>query len=111
MQLFSIFNNHFIFYKNGKVYKFDKRKRVYTNITVKNTGYQTISCRNGKKINTYYLHRLIYMAFNPDENIKGKDIDHKDKNRSNNKLENLRAVPHSINMKNRKFRKTIKHKQ
>ena len=108
MKTFNIFNNYFIFYEDGRVYKLDKRYRIYTKITKKNTGYQTISCRNGDKIITFYLHRLIYQAFNPDENIQGMQIDHIDRDRSNNKIDNLRCVKRSKNLLNRKFRKIIK---
>lgn len=58
----------------------------------------------------YRVHRLIYEAFNgsiPDYDNDGNkmDIDHKDRNKHNNKLSNLRLVTHSDNCKNRKRKK------
>lgn len=108
MITFEIFNNHFIFYENGRVYKLHKKKRVYTPITTKNTGYQNISCRDGKKVKTFSLHRLIYQAFNPDTNMEGLHVDHVDRNRSNNKISNLKLSTVRENLLNRKFRKIIK---
>jgi len=108
MKTYSIYNNHFIFYSDGRVYKLNKKHRVYTPISIKNSGYQMISCRDGNKVKTFYLHRLIYQAFNLDENIDKKQIDHIDRDRSNNKIDNLRSVNRRDNLLNRRFRKTIK---
>ena len=108
MKTFSIFNNHFIFFKNGRVLKLNKFKRVYTEITKKHSGYQTITCRNGKELKTFYLHRLIYKAFNPELNINGLHIDHLNRNKSDNRIDNLKLTSHQENMLNRKFRKVIR---
>lgn len=48
----------------------------------------------------YLVHRLIWRV------VKGRwpryEIDHKDQNRSNNRIENLRDVSHSVNCRNQK---------
>lgn len=108
MKTYSIFNNYFIFYDDGRVYKLNKKRRVYSLITKKNSGYQMVSCRDKGKIKSFYLHRLIYQAFNPEENIDRKQIDHIDRDRSNNKIDNLRCVNRRENLLNRRFRKIIK---
>ena len=51
-------------------------------------GYEKVDlCKNGK-IKTFYIHRLVAQAFIPNTN-KFKEINHKDENSSNNKVENL----------------------
>ena len=44
------------------------------------------------------MHRLVYQAFNPTEDIIGKDIDHIDGNRANNNLSNLRSCDRYSNI-------------
>ena len=46
----------------------------------------------------YLVHRVIYEMFYGE--IGDLDIDHIDRNGLNNRIENLRAVPHVINMRN-----------
>lgn len=58
------------------------------------TGYYSVSL-NGKN---YFAHRVVWALINGD--IDKEIIDHKDKNRSNNKIENLRVVTSSVNGKN-----------
>ena len=68
-----------------------KNKEGYTN-TMVNKKY-------------YGNHRLIFMmhyGYFPEE------VDHKDNNPSNNKIENLRAATHKDNMRNTKFQKDNK---
>ena len=54
---------------------------------------------------SYYLHRVIYKYFNEDWDItdssRDNQIDHIDINPTNNKIENLRVVNHSMNMRNK----------
>ena len=61
------------------------------------------------KINssTFKVHRIVYKLFYPDfdENLM---IDHIDGNRLNNKIENLRAVSHTENMRNKSKYKSSK---
>ncbi len=51
------------------------------------------------------VHRVIYQAFHPDEDITGKQIDHIDGNRYNNRVDNLRAC---TNLENAHFAKEIR---
>lgn len=60
-------------------------------------GYKYVSLvKDGKKKN-FYVHRLVAVAFVSNERCLG-EVDHIDKDRANNKAENLRWVTHSENM-------------
>ena len=52
----------------------------------------------------YLAHRIVWVLFNTD--LHCGIIDHKDKNRSNNKISNLRVVTPPINNKNSSLRKS-----
>lgn len=52
---------------------------------------------DGKRV-TWYVSRFIYMAF-LGVIPQGFEIDHIDKNRSNNAISNLRILPHDQNMR------------
>ena len=54
-----------------------------------NTDYQIInfSMEDGKK-KTFRLHRLVMMAFNPVENMENLEVNHKDGNIINQKIQN-----------------------
>lgn len=49
----------------------------------------------------YYTHRLIFMMFH---GYMPKEIDHIDRNKLNNKIENLRSVTKAENVANQKIR-------
>lgn len=61
-------------------------------------GYTRITVKDNKKWRTLYIHRAVLEAFNPILNSSNFDINHKDFNRSNNKLENLEWLSHKENM-------------
>ena len=63
-----------------------------------NTEYQLINFQTiygGKK--TFRLHRLVMMAFNPIDNMDNLEVNYKDGNKLNNKLENLEWCTSSEN--------------
>jgi len=67
-------------------------------------GYLRINlCLTSGKRNIY-VHRLVYLAYNQDWDIcdSGKEnvIDHRDGNRSNNKIENLQNITQQQNLFN-----------
>ena len=62
----------------------------YSNVTIAGIKYQS--------------HRIIYKLYYGDFN-ENFEIDHIDHDRSNNRIENLRAVTHKVNCKNRKLSK------
>ena len=62
------------------------------------TGYVSV-CLNGKK---YYKHRIVAMEFCYNDDPEHKtEVDHLDRDKTNNHYENLRWVSHSENQKNK----------
>jgi len=66
---------------------------------VRKTRYVTLSLRNDEGRSSHKVHRLVGFAFC--EKKEGDiEVDHIDKNKSNNNYQNLRWVTHSGNMRN-----------
>jgi|TARA_Y100000310_G_scaffold301575_1_gene338161 hypothetical protein len=66
--------------------------------------YRQINLRLNKKPVTYLIHRLV--AITHISNLHNfKFVDHIDRNRTNNKVSNLRWVDSKANLENRKFLK------
>jgi hypothetical protein len=63
----------------------------------KSTGYVRASVKNKR----YYVHRIIWEMYNGTM-PEGMQIDHISGIRSDNRIENLRVVTHTINMRNQK---------
>ena len=59
-----------------------------------NDGYKYVSIHSTR----YLVHRLVYTAFNPNINIDYLDINHIDRNRANNNINNLEAITHLQNL-------------
>ena len=85
--------------------KTDKNGEKYTKkykINVDKCGYKFITITNLKKVKHFYIHHLIYKLFISDEPIKkGFEIDHKDRDKKNNNINNLRLVSKSTQQKNK----------
>ena len=87
-------------YKDGEIYaKVMNTNRKHGKVGWVNPGGYKTTGIGGK---VYLNHRLIFLMHHgwlPDE------VDHKDGNTLNNKIENLRAASHSQNQHNRKLNK------
>lgn len=55
-----------------------------------------------------YVHRLVLTTFNPAENMEMLEVDHKDGDRSNNRVSNLRWCVHRENGRNQLVQKVSK---
>ncbi len=64
-------------------------------------GYFNYTLSKDGVIKTYGIHHLLALCFIPNEDNK-KCVDHLDRNKQNNNIENLRWVTYSENLKNRK---------
>ena len=89
------------YYKEGYLYhKYNKGKHKKDTIvgSVGNHGYVTTMIKKQR----YLIHRLIYAYHFGAEALIGFEIDHIDRDKTNNSIENLRLVKRSQNMHNTK---------
>ena len=100
-------------YEDNKLYRYSPyfiKWICCSDVKANNGGYIRILIN--KK--TYSLHRLVYKYFNPDWDItdtsSNNQIDHININPLDNRIENLRVVNHSQNMRNKKKRQNCSSK-
>ena len=95
-------------YEDGTVYRTErtsKTGRCLHKIKLRpyklTNGYLVVRlyCTKDDTYRKFYLHRLVYMAFNGSIGNK-LEVDHRDGDRSNNRLDNLKAVSHKENCAN-----------
>ena len=66
-------------------------------VQINNRGYYRIRlCKNGK-YEQYFIHRLVAITFIPNKDIS-LEVNHKDENKLNNKVDNLEWVTRKENM-------------
>ena len=83
-----------------------KTKRIMKHIN--NKGYLRVILSNNGKAKTFGIHRLLALQFIPNPNIY-PEVDHIDKNKANNNLNNLRWATKSMQQNNRNAYGKIKH--
>lgn len=82
-----------------------KEPKILTNSKYSN-GYVFVTLSKNNESRTYLLHRLVLMAFCPCEGMENLQVNHKDFDRSNNRLDNLEwTTP----QENRDYRDKNKH--
>ena len=79
-------------YKNGKLLKGYYNKKGYI---------EFIFYINGKRKHILYHHIIVMMFIKSDYDSKKEEIDHVDRNRTNNCIENLSVVSRSENQRNK----------
>lgn len=94
----SVNDNRFKGYKvNSDGFVIGKRGNVMIGCTDK-CGYKEVNMvSNGKTINML-VHRIVLSSFRPCDGMEKLDVNHKDGNKSNNKLENLEWCTRSENI-------------
>lgn len=94
------YENRYIINKNGIIKSLLTNKNLEENISKKFDTYKRVKLvdNNGKR-KCYLVHRLVYQSFNGEIN-DNMVIDHINQNKQDNKLENLRMITQSENVKN-----------
>ena len=87
----------YLIYRDGKVWSKRKKKYMKTNKTKKGYYYLTLCNDDGRK--KKYIHRLIAIHYIANPNSYSQ-VDHKNRIRTDNRIENLRWVTHSSNSRN-----------
>ena len=83
--------------ENGNVFRKTKNGLVLCTQSKNHCGYLTVRVDN-KRLRKF-VHRVVWEAFNG-EVPEGFELDHINADRADNRLDNLRLVTHSENMKN-----------
>ena len=89
---------NYIIYEDGLIYN-EKRNRFMKELKESN-GYMRVKLSKDGKQKNFYVHRLIALTFIPNPDNK-KCIDHINRIRDDNRIENLRWATHSENNQNR----------
>ena len=95
-------------YENYYVNKIGEIKNINTNRILKprdnNYGYLMVDlCKNGVR-KTHTIHKLLIETFLEKKNLNFNQIDHINKNKTDNRLENLRYIDSSGNNRNKFMR-------
>lgn len=72
-------------------------------------GYPRVVLYNGATKRYVRVHKLVMEAFKPRKDKSHTLIDHKDRNRSNNAVRNLRWATHPTNCANKVCNRTVRH--
>ena len=88
-------------YKNGYVESYKRKNPIILKTQNSNCGYKQVQlCKNGER-KYFKIHRLLAIHFIENPNDYSV-VDHIDRDKQNNNLENLRWVTRSINCRNQK---------
>lgn len=85
-----------------------RKSRIIKNFAERN-GYRLVGLSSNNITKTYSVHRLVALAYMPNENIK-LEVNHKDGNKSNNCVDNLEWSTRSENVQHAYNNKLINKK-
>lgn len=74
-------------------------------------GYLQITLHLRGEVKTKPIHRLVMEAFNPIDGMNNYDVNHKDENKTNNRIDNLEWMNHKDNCNYGNRNKKISNKQ
>ena len=74
-------------------------------------GYQQITLHLRGEVKTKPVHRLVMETFNPINDMNNYDINHKDENKTNNRIDNLEWMSHKDNCNYGNRNKKVSNKQ
>ena len=98
------FENYLI-YEDGSIYS--NKSKKYLKSTDSVHGYLRVKLCNNGKPKDFYIHRLLGLHYIPNPH-NYSEIDHIDRNRKNNSIDNLRWVTKTMNNQNKGLLKSNK---
>ena len=91
---------NYLIYDDGRV--FNKYKNIFMKQTDRKDGYKQVSLSNNIGRKNITIHRLVAIHYIPNPENK-KEVDHINRIRDDNNVENLRWVTREENQKNKGF--------
>tara|TARA_R110000787_G_scaffold251238_1_gene356739 strand:+ start:276 stop:764 length:489 start_codon:yes stop_codon:yes gene_type:complete len=88
-------------FSDGRILSFKRcQEGRFLKPRISKTGYYVVDlCKNGKR-KSLRIHRLLMQNFKPDEYDENLCVDHKNRIRTDNRMENLRMVTQEQNNQN-----------
>jgi hypothetical protein len=97
--------SNYLIYEDGRV--FSKKRNKFMKSRNNRRGYYEVNLYKDGKKKSFKIHRLIALHYIPNPN-NYEEVDHKDRNRQNNSIDNLRWADRSMNQQNKGLFKTNK---
>ena len=96
---------NYLIYPDGRVFSKNKNKFLRPHLNYK--GYYIVDLSKNGKRKTFKIHRLIALHYIPNPDNK-PEVDHINRDRSDNRIENLQWATKSENMQNKGVAKSNK---